>query len=137
MTDPLKSLPLKMSKDTTARTSSLELPAGITLSTKQDGKMDVDLFGREVVPASRLALPEKERERMTKDTSGPSGCVSYEPVNQKSSSENKSMPSVGEKLVRKKVCRLCGDEKPYSEFYINSKGKHHTACKECFRKRRS
>lgn len=34
-----------------------------------------------------------------------------------------------------KTCSLCMEEKPLDEFYKQTKDRHHSRCKECFKKK--
>jgi len=71
---------------------------------------------------------------MTTATSGPNGSVSSKPVDQPSSSANRSQAktaSGGSTKVR--TCNECKIEKPFSEFYKNSESSQgrRLQCKEC------
>jgi len=70
------------------------------------------------------------------DIYGPRGSRSSSSADLQLSSESKSPPlrdSHGYQ-VRVRTCKKCGIEKPYSEFYANSKGQIRTECKDCSRK---
>ena len=70
------------------------------------------------------------------DISGPTGSRSLSSESLPSLSESKSaqkMRLLGYR-VKVKCCKACMTEKPYSEFYVNSKGYIRTVCKMCERK---
>lgn len=108
--------------------------AGPSLFDLLDGP-EIGLSGPEVVPANRIARLAKAKATPTSEISGPKCTASSASVALPSSSESKSPEpqSPGEKLKRVRICKKCKIEKPYSEFYVNSKG-NRGRCKECFRK---
>jgi hypothetical protein len=72
-----------------------------------------------------------------KDTSGPTSTGSSASVALTSSSESKLQVQMqsGDLIIRTRACRFCGIEKPYSEYYVNSKGSRRTTCIVCTKKR--
>lgn len=69
---------------------------------------------------------------MTSETFGQSSSDLFGHVDQDSSSVNKSQPHAP-LLAKVRACRLCGIEKPFSEFYVNSKRSMKHSCKDCDR----
>ena len=104
--------------------------SGVTPPDSQAGQT-VDHSGPQAVPASPSALPVSARAETIPATCGPSASGSFASAGHVSSSANKSpLPAAG-KLTRAKRCRVCGTEKPFDEFYTNSKGQRPGACKSC------
>lgn len=113
-------------------TSSPASAAGPTPSDSPDG-LTTDLFGRAPAPASPSRQRAQERASATSGISGLPGSGSSTLVGPPSFSGNKSPqkpPSDG-LVVRVRTCRRCSTEKPYSEFYVNSKGNRSGKCKAC------
>src|SRR5208337_12498 len=113
--------------------SAISLPGvafGALPCVRPDGPM-IDRCGPEAVPANRSAQPGNKKDSMTKGTCGPTGSGSSELAAPPPSSESKSQRPSGELIAKTRTCRLCGEEKPYFEFYVNSKGNRPRTCKEC------
>ena len=79
MSDPLLTLMEKTLKDLRSATSSLESVVGVMHSNLQDGQQ-IDLFGQDHHPVSHSQLQEKEKPKMTNDTSGHTSSISSESV---------------------------------------------------------
>lgn len=118
-------------EDTRNATSSPGSADGPTPSNSPSG--ETDLFGPALAPASRSQRRAKAKPEMTRAISGPNGFGSSASAALRSSSGNKSpAPSLSGALkVRTRVCRKCKTEKPYSEYYVNSKGNRPSTCKGC------
>lgn len=108
--------------------------SGPTPSGKPAGPT-TDLSGPEAVPVSRSRRPGKAKVLPTPATCGLNGSGLSEPVDLPLFSESKSQPQPSSDLLpeRQRTCRLCGTEKPYSEFYVNSKGNRRWGCMDCDR----
>jgi len=122
----------QMSLDSPNVTGSLASQHGVTPCAEPDGTI-ADPYGQAVVPVSRLALPDKQAELLMSDICGLNGSDSSAPVDRKQYSENKSPPEKPSSglMARIRICKKCGIEQPYSEFYINSKGHRRWSCKAC------
>lgn len=72
----------------------------------------------------------------TKDISGRHGLGLFGPADRQSSSGSKSPLRTDEDgyAVRERTCKKCKTVKPYSEFYVNSKGNRRWSCKDCEKK---
>lgn len=83
--------------------------------------------------ANLSARQAKEKDTRMNDIFGQHGFDLSEPVGPHSSSENRSRPRTDSDgyLVRMRHCRVCGVEKTYDEFYVNSKGQRRQTCKSC------
>ncbi len=69
---------------------------------------------------------------MMNDTCGQHGSSSLIGADPELFSENKSpLPESSDRLVREKICRVCGTLKPYSEYLPNSKGNRPGQCLAC------
>lgn len=92
-------------------------------------------FGQAHVPASLSARQAKEKASAMNDTFGLFGSNSSESADQPSYSGSKSPPpkDLPGYLEKSRRCKHCGTEKPYSEFYVNSKGNRRWKCKACER----
>jgi hypothetical protein len=113
------------------RTSSLASQVGQKHFDWLDG---TDLAGQVVAHASRIHPPESVKATQTNETCGQSSTGSLQPADRQSFSENKSPALISSGLLKKtRTCRLCKTEKPYSEFYVNSKGNRRWGCKDCDR----
>jgi len=122
------------SSDLLSAISSPELEDGPTRFDSQDGPQ-TDLFGREVVRANPSARQENKKGSATSDTSGQNSSGSLGSVGHQLSSANKSQVPSEERILKTRICRRCGEEKSYSEFYTNSKGNRPAVCMECARAR--
>ena len=112
-------------------TSSQASRGGREPSSLQAGPQTV-LCGQEAVPASHSARQAKDLPRPTSATSGPCSLTSSASAAHPSCSASKSpaQPS-SDVLIKTRVCKVCATEKPYSEFYRNSKGGLPGTCKDC------
>lgn len=88
---------------------------------------------QQVCPASHSPLPENREEKTTRDTCGQSILNLPDSEDRIGSSESRSLPleQSGDLLERKRTCKKCGTEKPYSRFYVNSKGHRRLVCMDC------
>lgn len=88
--------------------------------------------GQGPVLASRSAPPADAAASTTSGTSGPTGFDSSASVDLQPFLENKSPPSTSsDLLVKTRTCKACKTEKPYSDFYVNSKGGRRWTCIDC------
>jgi hypothetical protein len=120
------------SRNTRRSTSSAAYSAGPSLYDWLDGQT-IAPCGPEVVPASHSAQPANEKERLTNDISGLRCSGSSTSADLQSFLENKSVEAKqsGDLLERLRKCKKCSTEKPYSEYYVNSKGGRRWSCKAC------
>lgn len=110
--------------------SSPVSPDGLWLFDSLDSPQ-IDRAGRGLAHASPTAAPESKRATPTSATCGPNSTASSGPADQELFSESKSHPLPSSDLLTKtRVCKKCKIEKPYSEFYANSKG-NRSRCKDC------
>lgn len=110
--------------------------SGPTLFDEPAGLM-TDLYGPEVAHASHSPQPEQELAFLMNDIYGPSSTGSSPPEDPPLSSVNRSLVLLlpDSSQVRLRICRLCEIEKPYAEFYANSKGVRRSACMACDREK--
>lgn len=120
--------------DTDSAISSPGSVDGLMPSNSRDGQ-PIAKFGQDLVPVNRSPRLASEKAKPTKDTSGQSSFGLSESVGLKSSSESKSpdQSQSGDPSVRLRLCKQCSIEKPFSEFYANSKGNYRKRCKACTR----
>jgi len=114
--------------------SAISLPAsadGHSLPESPDGPRTASC-GPARVRASRSASPAKAPAPMTSGICGPTCSDSLQPVALQSGSESKSQPPQSP-VTRGKTCKGCGERKPYSEFYADSKGRTRANCCECLK----
>ena len=133
MSDQLPMFGPATSGDLSNVTSLPELRSGVTHSGLPAGPT-TSPAGREAAPVNHSVQPASRKDSMTTDICGQYGYHSSGNAAHQSFSENKSLPPSGELIVRKRTCKRCKAEKPYSEFYANSKGNRPNTCKECVRK---
>jgi hypothetical protein len=119
-----------MSGDSRNVTGSRAEASGRSRSGRRDGRT-IGQSGPEAAPASHSVQPESGKESQTLVTSGPSGYDSSGNADPRSFLESKSALPQGAKLIRSKKCKCCTIEKPYDEFYTNSKGNRPATCKSC------
>jgi len=105
---------------------------GSTPCNSLDGPQD-GACGQVHARVNHSALPANVKARKTKGTCGLKCFGSSASADLTRSSESKSdqVESSGDLLIRVRICRKCKTEKPYSEFYVNSKGNRRWGCKEC------
>lgn len=120
---------------TTSATSSPASPSGVTPSAAPDGPT-TGQSGPDPAPASPSRRRARGRAPATPVTFGPNSFGSSPSAVLESSSENKSQrQEVFDGLMEKtRICKKCGTEKPYLEFYVNSKGGRRWTCSECCKK---
>lgn len=130
MNDQLPMFDRTTSADTRSGTSSPAEASGATPSAAPDGPTR----GRSPRSPAR-ANPSVPQGRATgsrmSDTFGQKPCESSGSSGHLSSSESKSPQPSGAYMLKTRTCRLCKAEKPFSEFYANSKGAKRNACKDC------
>jgi len=136
MSDQLPMFGLRTSPDSHSATSSQESGSGPTRSGSQDGQTNAK-SGREAVPVSPSARPAKAKRSTTKGIFGQSGFDLSNNVGRPSSLENRSQqpPLLAELLMKSKTCTKCGTERPYSAYYVNSKGRRRSICADCMKDR--
>lgn len=115
-------------------TSSPGFAAGTSPSGSPAGP-PIAKSGPAHAPASPIRARGTAGATTTPATSGPHGFPSSENAGHPSYSASKSpRPLSSDDLVtRVRTCRKCGIEKPYSEFYVNSKGHRRWGCMGCDR----
>lgn len=94
----------------------------------------MNLFGLPVCHVNHSVPPVSEKDTRTNAIYSQSSLISSESASRESSSESKSSLQSewdGSILVRQKKCEGCNEEKPYSEYYRNSKGRFQSFCKSC------
>lgn len=131
---------LKKSKQATlpgfGNATSLPASAAGASASASPGGQTKDQSGQAVAPA-KVSVPQgKVLQKKTLATSGQNSKGLFQDADQKSSSESKS-PAKRDAdgyLVKVMTCLKCGIEKPYSEFYVNSKGGRRKTCKCCVAK---
>ena len=120
-----------ISTDSRSAISSRALVSGRTRSGKPDGRT-TDRCGPDRARASHSAAQANGKASKTNATCGRYGSISSASADLALSSESKSHLRAP-LAERTRVCRKCQEEKPYSEFYVNSKGNRRRSCKECYR----
>lgn len=93
----------------------------------------IDKFGPEAAPVNLSVSPAAAVEPPMSGTCGPNGSGSLTHADPRNYSESKSLhpTPLNGSMGRFKVCRRCGINKPYSEYYVNSKGNRPSKCKDC------
>lgn len=131
--DPSPSSSPEISKATNPATSSPGSEAGPTPSTSPVGATDPS--GPPAFPANPIPAPVNEKAQPTSETSGQFSFPWSKPADPPSSSASRSLPPTlsAALLNRTRTCRTCSTAKPFSEFYVNSKGARRRTCKDCDR----
>lgn len=126
MFDPLTSL------DSSSVISSPALAAGPSPSESLNGQQ-IDRAGLDPHHVSRFRPLGPGEANLTSATSGLNSSDSSGPADLQSCSGNKSLVQTDADgyLLKLRTCRGCAIEKPFSAFYVNSKGRVHSRCKEC------
>ena len=85
------------------------------------------------VPVSRSVVPESKPEQLTLGIFGQSSTDLSKPADLPLSSASKLAPVLDENgyQVRTKICKGCGTEKSFSEFYRKTDGTYRAQCKTC------
>lgn len=122
------------SEATRNATSSPASASGSTPCGSPGGPTTVR-YGPAVARANLSARRANEKASAMNDTFGLFGSNSSESADQPSYSGSKSPPpkDLPGYLEKSRRCKHCGTEKPYSEFYVNSKGNRRWKCKACER----
>ena len=110
---------------------------GWDLAFQFSGWPETNPSGPAASPASPTPQRGSGKPKTTRAISGRNSSDSSGHADPRTSSESKYREVLDSNgyLVRSKTCKGCGIEKPYSEFYVNSKGGRNR-CKDCVKESR-
>lgn len=127
MSDPSSTSAPTTSENSASATSSPALADGPLLCVSPEF-LTRSPSGQVLAPVSRFQSREREKGQKMRDICGPSGSNLFKPVNQTSSSENKSQGQASTEQLAKTIrkCSKCSQEKKCSDFY-----KKGAVCRTC------
>lgn len=123
-----------MLPDTPRSTSSPGSAAGHSPFPSPDGPRTAK-SGPPACHANPTQAPDNGAEQPTSVTYGQFSFGWSTPADPQPSSASRSLPPTlsAALLKRTRTCRTCSTAKPFSEFYVNSKGTRRRTCKDCDR----